>query len=115
MRRYIDAVTDFLTFETLAESTVMPRPPHGKRAFTTDRLPSPRPVDWRACPLVEQVPGKVSGVPLLKGTRMPVQTILDNLDYGMSADEVAATWELDPATVRTIYEYAEKQRARSIR
>lgn len=36
--------------------------------------------DWTDCPLVEVVPGKVSGAPLLKGTRLPVEAILGNYD-----------------------------------
>jgi uncharacterized protein (DUF433 family) len=28
--------------------------------------------DWSYCPLVEVIPGKVSGAPLLKNTRLPV-------------------------------------------
>ncbi len=30
-------------------------------------------VDWSECPLVEVIPGKISGAPLLKGTRLPVE------------------------------------------
>ena len=31
--------------------------------------------DWSQCPLVEVIPGKVSGAPLLKNTRLPVDAI----------------------------------------
>ena len=37
-------------------------------------------IDWSACPLVEIVPGKVSGAPLLKNTRLPVEAITGNYD-----------------------------------
>ena len=37
-------------------------------------------VDWSDCPLVEIVPGKVSGAPLLKNTRLPVDAITRNYD-----------------------------------
>ena len=37
-------------------------------------------VDWSPCPLVEMIPGKVSGVPLLKNTRLPVDAITGNYD-----------------------------------
>ena len=72
-------------------------------------------VDWRQCALVEQIRGKVSGVPLLKGTRMPAQTIIDNIDAGMTPAEVAETWRLDPNTVLAIYAYGETHRARPSR
>jgi uncharacterized protein (DUF433 family) len=37
-------------------------------------------LDWSDCPLVEVIPGKVSGVPLLKDTRLPVDAITGNYD-----------------------------------
>lgn len=37
-------------------------------------------VDWSQCPLVEVIPGKVSGAPLLKDTRLPVEAITGNYD-----------------------------------
>ena len=45
-------------------------------------------MDWSQCPAVESIPGKVSGAWVLKGTRMPVQTIFENLEAGMMIDEV---------------------------
>jgi uncharacterized protein (DUF433 family) len=72
-------------------------------------------VDWKNCALVETIAGKVSGAPLLKGTRMPAQTIIDNIDAGMTPSEVAETWQLDLATVLAIHAFAETYRARSAR
>jgi uncharacterized protein (DUF433 family) len=47
-------------------------------------------VDWTECPLVEVIPGKVSGAPLLKNTRLPVEAITSNYDAfraaGLSSD-----------------------------
>jgi uncharacterized protein (DUF433 family) len=37
-------------------------------------------MDWSDCPLVEVIPGKVSGVLLLKNTRLPVEAITGNYD-----------------------------------
>ena len=37
-------------------------------------------LNWSDCPLVEVIPGKVSGVPLLRGTRLPVDAITGNYD-----------------------------------
>ena len=51
-------------------------------------------IDWSACPLVEVIPGKVSGAPLLKNTRLPVDAITGNydafLDEGLSPDAALA-------------------------
>jgi len=45
-------------------------------------------LDWSQCPVVESIPGKVSGAWVLRGTRTPVQVIFENLEAGMSIDEV---------------------------
>lgn len=37
-------------------------------------------LDWSDCPLVEVIPGKVSGAPLLRNTRLPVEAITGNYD-----------------------------------
>lgn len=37
-------------------------------------------IDWSNCPLVEVIPGKVSGAPLLKNTRLRVEAITGNYD-----------------------------------
>ena len=45
-------------------------------------------IDWSECPLVEVKPGVHSGAPVLLGTRMPVDAIVDNFDYGLSVAEI---------------------------
>jgi uncharacterized protein (DUF433 family) len=50
---------------------------------------SSRPVDWSQCPDVERTPGKCSGAWCVKGTRVPVQAIIDNFEGGCSAEEIA--------------------------
>jgi uncharacterized protein (DUF433 family) len=51
-------------------------------------------IDWSDCPLVEVIPGKVSGAPLLKNTRLPVEAITGNydafLEEGLSPDAALA-------------------------
>ena len=37
-------------------------------------------LDWSQCPAVESVPGKLSGAWVLKGTRMPVSAIFENIE-----------------------------------
>jgi len=39
-------------------------------------------LDWRDCPAVERLPGKVSGEWLFKGTRVPVRALFENLEGG---------------------------------
>ena len=45
-------------------------------------------LDWSQCPAGESIPGKVSGAWVLKGTRTPVQVLFENLEAGMSIEEV---------------------------
>jgi uncharacterized protein (DUF433 family) len=44
--------------------------------------------DWSQCPAVESIPGKVSGAWVLRGTRTPVKVLFENLEAGMSIEEV---------------------------
>ena len=45
-------------------------------------------LDWSQCPVVESIPGKVSGAWVLRGTRTPVKVLFENLEAGMSIEEV---------------------------
>lgn len=45
-------------------------------------------IDWSQCPAVESIPGKVSGAWVLKGTRTPVRVLFENLEAGMTIEEV---------------------------
>ena len=46
-------------------------------------------IDWSGCSDAERIPGKVSGAWLVKGTRIPVQAVLDNAD-DFTAEEIAS-------------------------
>jgi hypothetical protein len=46
-------------------------------------------IDWSACEDAERITGKVSGAWLVKGTRIPVQAVLDNAEDGYSAEQIA--------------------------
>jgi len=47
-------------------------------------------LDWSQCPAVERIAGKVGGVWLFKGTRVPVVALFENLDSGACVDEFLA-------------------------
>jgi len=66
-------------------------------------------IDWSQCPLVEVNPRVQSGAPVLRGTRMPVNAIVDNFDYGVSAEEIAEQFEVPPEHVKAILAYANQQ------
>jgi uncharacterized protein (DUF433 family) len=68
---------------------------------------NPRQVDWSQSPLVESIPGKVSGMPVLRGTRMPVQTIVDDYDAGRLPADIAEAWDISLTEVHDILDYRE--------
>lgn len=45
-------------------------------------------IDWAGCDLVERIPGKVSGRPLLRGTRILADTIVEDADLGSPLEEI---------------------------
>ncbi|MFZ0801404.1 MAG: DUF433 domain-containing protein [Terriglobales bacterium] len=73
-------------------------------------MATPDKIDWSGCPLVETKPGVQSGAPVLRGTRMPANAIVDNFDYGMSPSEIAEQFELPPDPVEAILAYAQSHR-----
>ena len=67
-------------------------------------------IDWSECPLVEIKPGVQSGAPVLRGTRMPANAIVDNFDYGVSVAEIAEQFEIPAERVAAIVTYAKSHR-----
>jgi uncharacterized protein (DUF433 family) len=49
-------------------------------------------MDWLECSEVEVVPGKQGGVPLIKGTRIPAQQIVDEHDLGSPVEEIVENY-----------------------
>ena len=67
-------------------------------------------IDWADCSLAEVKPGVQSGVPVLRGTRMPVSTIVDNFDYGVSEAEIAEQFEISVDVVKAVLAHAKSHR-----
>jgi uncharacterized protein (DUF433 family) len=64
-------------------------------------------LDWSQCAAVESVPGKVSGAWVLKGTRMPVSAIFENLEAGANIDNILEWYDgLDREQVKAVIEFA---------
>lgn len=63
-------------------------------------------LDWSKCAAVESVPGKVSGAWVFRGTRIPVAAVFENLEDGLTIDEVAALYDgLTREQVRAVLEF----------
>jgi uncharacterized protein (DUF433 family) len=69
-------------------------------------------IDWSGCSIVEVVPGKVSGVPILKGTRVQADSIVENFESGSPVQEIAYNFDLKPEDIRAVLAYAARQHTR---
>ncbi|HXC56579.1 MAG TPA: DUF433 domain-containing protein [Rhizomicrobium sp.] len=63
-------------------------------------------LDWSQCPVVERIPGKVSGTWLFRDTRMPVATIFENLEDGMSVDEIVEQFPVTREQINAVLDFA---------
>jgi uncharacterized protein (DUF433 family) len=67
-------------------------------------------LDWSQCPAVESIPGKVSGAWVFRGTRLPVATVLENLE-DLSVEEVMQQFDVTREQIAEVLEFvAESQR-----
>jgi len=64
------------------------------------------PLDWSQCPDVESVPGKVSGAWVFRGTRMPVAAVFENLEDGLTIQEVVEQFGVTEEQVKAVLEFA---------
>jgi uncharacterized protein (DUF433 family) len=63
-------------------------------------------MDWSNCPIVETNPLKVSGVPILKGTRVQADAIVENYEGGSSVEEISENFGISEATIRELLTFA---------
>jgi uncharacterized protein (DUF433 family) len=63
-------------------------------------------LDWSQCPAVESIPGKVSGAWVFKDTRMPVATVFENLEAGLSVEEVMEEFAVTREQVSAVLHFA---------
>ncbi len=61
-------------------------------------------LDWSQCPAVESIPGKVSGAWVFKGTRLPVATVIENLE-DLSIDEVIEQFEVTREQIAAVLDF----------
>ena len=61
-------------------------------------------LDWSQCKAVESVPGKVGGAWVFRGTRLPVATMLENLE-DLSVDEVMQQFDVTREQIAEVLEF----------
>jgi uncharacterized protein (DUF433 family) len=70
-------------------------------------------LDWSQCPAVESIPGKVSGVWIFRGTRVPVSAIFENLKSS-SLDEILENFHVTREQVQTVLDFAARSAQTSL-
>jgi uncharacterized protein (DUF433 family) len=69
-------------------------------------------LDWSQCPAVESVPGKVSGAWVFRGTRLPAAAVFENLEDGLTIDEVVELYDgLTREQVKAVLDFTAKSLA----
>jgi uncharacterized protein (DUF433 family) len=64
-------------------------------------------LDWSRCTAVERSPERLSGAWVLRGTRMPVATIFENLEAGASLDNIVEWYDgLDREQLKSVLDFA---------
>ncbi len=72
-------------------------------------------LDWTKCAAVESVPGKVSGAWVFRGTRLPVATIFENLEDGLSIEEIMEQFDVTREQVTAVLNFAARSLEAPIR
>ena len=61
-------------------------------------------LDWSQCPAVESVPGRVSGAWVFRDTRLPVATVIENLE-DLSIEEVMEQFDVTREQINAVLEF----------
>jgi len=71
-------------------------------------------LDWSQCPAVESVPDRVGGAWVFRRTRLPVATIIENLE-DLSVDEVIEQFDVTREQITAVLQFvAQSLRAEPI-
>lgn len=61
-------------------------------------------LDWSQCAAVESVPGKVSGAWVFRDTRLPVATVIENLE-DLSIEEVMEQFDVTREQIAAVLDF----------
>ncbi len=61
-------------------------------------------LDWSQCPAVESIPGKVSGAWVFRNTRLPVATVIENLE-DLSVEEVMEQFDVTREQITAVLDF----------
>jgi uncharacterized protein (DUF433 family) len=72
-------------------------------------------IDWTQCELIEQVPGKVSGRPIVRGTRILPDAIVNDYDAGEPLDLIHENYPgLSILQIQRLVEFAHARRRQPV-
>ena len=63
-------------------------------------------LDWSQCQAVESIPGKVSGAWIFRNSRTPVKLIFENLEDGMTIDEIIEQYPVSREEIKAVLDFA---------
>jgi uncharacterized protein (DUF433 family) len=69
-------------------------------------------LDWSQCPAVESIPGKVGGAWVFRNTRLPVATVIENLE-DLSIEEVMEQFDVTREQINAVLEFVAESLERS--
>ena len=69
-------------------------------------------IDWSECDLIEVNPRRVSGVPILKYTRVQADAIVENYESGSPVEEISENFYISEEVIRAVLKYAAHKRDR---
>ena len=68
-------------------------------------------IDWTGCELVERVPGRVSGRPTVRGTRILADTIVQDAELGSPLEEIHENYpDLAVSVIERLLAFANARR-----
>ena len=65
-------------------------------------------LEWSQCPAAESIPGKVGGAWVFRDTRMPVATVFDNLEAGLTVEKVMEEFSVTCEQINAVLHFAAK-------
>ena len=61
-------------------------------------------LDWSQCAAVESIPGRVTGAWVFRDTRLPVATVIENLE-DLSVEEVMEQFDVTREQIAAVLEF----------
>jgi uncharacterized protein (DUF433 family) len=72
-------------------------------------------IDWTGCDLVERRPGKVSGRPVIRGTRILADTVVQDDELGSPLEEIHENYpDLSLPAIQQLISFARSHRAQRV-